>query len=154
MNNEKIRAIVEDDIDPLLSFMKPFVNSGQLLPRTRDDIQLHLTDYIIYEINGAIRACASLITYPAAATEPHQAEIAAVAVDSRVTHLGIGAVLIDVLVCRAAASGVDNVFVLTTQADRWFQELGFVPDTVASLPPARRAKWSPQRASRVYRLAL
>lgn len=153
MNNERIRAICEDDIDPLLSFMEPFVNSGQLLTRTRDDIQLHLTDYIIYEINGDIRACASLITYPTA-TAPRQSEIAAVAVDSRVTHLGIGAVLIDVLVCRAAASGMDSVFILTTQADRWFQDLGFVPDTVASLPPARRAKWSPQRASRVYRLAL
>lgn len=174
-----IRALIPDDIPAVLSLMRPFVESGRLLPRTGRDILERAEDYIVYELDGGVRACAALHIYSATdapstqanqlnaanasnvAGTPNttpsasiQAEIAAVAVDSTLSHLGIGPMLIKCLTDRAHKAGADSIFILTTQAADWFEQLGFAADTIDSIPPSRRAKWSPSRGSKVYRLFL
>ena len=41
---------------------------------------------------------------------------------------------------------------MTTQASDWFEKIGFSEDKIESIPEERRAKWSPERGSKVYRL--
>ena len=108
---------------------------------------LALEDYIVYELDGGVHACAALHFY-----EDGQAEIAAVAVDEVYRCMGIGPKMIEKLINQAKEKGASSVFIMTTQAIDWFEKLGFTEDSIESLPTLRRAKWSPDRNSKVYRL--
>lgn len=144
-----IRAMERDDITAVLSLMRPFVESGNLLPRTEEQLYQSLSDFIVYELDGGIRACAALHVY-----DKEQAEIAAVTVDDSFAKLGIGYKLIAYLLDRAKKIKSKSVFVLTTKTADWFEKFGFVPDDISSLPEKRRAIWDKKRASKVYRLKL
>ena len=141
-----IRFMTEGDIPRVLSVMRPFVENGKLLPRTEQQLLDKIDDYIVYDFDGGIRACAALHIYP-----DDQAEIAAVAVDENFKHMGIGEKMIKYLLEHAKTFKLKSVFILTTQAADWFQSQGFKPDSIESLPPERRAKWTPERNSKVLR---
>ena len=142
-----IRAIQQNDIPSVLAVMRPFVASGKLLPRTEADVAAKLNDFYVYDFDGGVRACASLHKY-----EDGQFEIAAVAVDEAYSHIGIGPKLVESLVQKAKTSGAKSVFIMTTQASDWFEKIGFAEDKIESIPAERKAKWSPERGSKVYRL--
>lgn len=145
-NYAKIRDMTRDDISEVLSLMQPFVNQGILLQRTKEQLDNQFQDYIVYELDGAIRACAALIPY-----SDGQKEIAAVAVDKTCSNIGIGPKLIKFLVKRAKDQNAKGLFLLTTQTSDWFENLGFVPSEVSSLPEKRKEKWTPERGSKVLR---
>ena len=146
-NYGKVRAMEQTDIPSVLAIMKPFIESGKLLTRTETQIADTLEDYIVYEIDGGVHACAALHFY-----EDGQAEIAAVAVDENYAHMGIGPKLMDNLIEQAMEGQASSIFIMTTQTADWFEQLGFVEDSIESLPEARRKVWTPNRGSKVYRL--
>lgn len=148
-NYGKIRAMRREDISQVISLMRPFVLEGILLPRTESQLESTYNDYIIYEIDGAVRACAALHIY-----DRSQAEIAAVAVDESCAHIGIGPKMIEYLISKAKTINLESVFILTTKTADWFESQGFNADTVESLPEKRRQSWNPERGSKVFRLKL
>ena len=145
----KIRAMEQTDIPAVLAVMRPFVESGKLLPRTQKQLEERLEDFVVYELDGGIHACASLHDYGNG-----QAEIAAIAVEQKFDNMGIGPKLIDFLLKKGKALKAKSIFILTTQAADWFEKQGFSPDSIESLPEERRKIWTPERNSRVYRLSL
>lgn len=146
-NYGKLRPMEQTDIPSVLGMMLPFVESGKILPRTNDDLLLNLSDYVVYEFDGGIHACSALHVYP-----DGQAEIAAVVVDESFAHIGIGPKMMDYLIKKAKDEKIKSLFIMTTQSADWFEKLGFVQDTIDSLPAERKAKWTPERNSKVYRL--
>ena len=142
-----LRPMQLQDIPAVLSVMSPFIQKKILLPRASHDLEEKLSDYIVYEIDGCIRACAALHEY-----KDGQAEIAGIAVDENFSSLGIGPKLVDYLIDRSKKQNKASVFILTTRTSDWFEHLGFKPDTVESLPEERRALWTPERNSKVFRL--
>ena len=144
-----LRPMELTDILAVLSVMNPFIAKKILLPRTEQVLSENMADYIVYEIDGGIRACASLHVY-----DQTQAEIAGIAVDSAFSNLGIGPKLVEYLIARAKKQNLKSVFILTTQTSDWFEHLGFTPDSIESLPQERRSIWTPQRNSKVYRMNL
>ncbi len=146
-NYGKVRAMEQTDIPSVLAIMKPFIESGKLLTRTETQIADTLEDYIVYEIDGGVHACAALHFY-----DDGQAEIAAVAVDENYAHMGIGPKLMDNLIEQAMEGQATSIFIMTTQTADWFEQLGFEEDVIESLPEARRKLWTPHRGSKVYRL--
>ena len=62
--------------------MQPFIEKGILLPRNYENLLENLSDYIVYEIDGGIRACGALHDYG-----DGQAEILGIAVDSSFSNL-------------------------------------------------------------------
>ena len=143
----KVRQMVQTDIPSVLAIMRPFVESGKLLSRSEDQIAANLEDFIVFELDGGIHACAALHFY-----DDGQAEIAAVAVDENYAHMGIGPKLIDTLIGQAEEGQAESIFIMTTQTADWFEKLGFEEDTIDSLPEARRKLWDSRRGSKVYRL--
>ena len=143
----KVRKMEQTDIPSVLGIMKPFVESGKLLSRTEAQLSDALEDFIVYELDGGIHACAALHFY-----EDGQAEIAAVAVDENYAHMGIGPKMIDNLIEQAGEGGATSIFIMTTQTADWFEQLGFEEDLLDSIPEARRKLWDSRRASKVYRL--
>ncbi|MDO4505338.1 MAG: amino-acid N-acetyltransferase [Spirochaetales bacterium] len=145
-NYGKIRAMTREDISEVITLMQPFVNQGILLQRTKEQLDNQYQNYIVYELDGAIRACSALIPYP-----DGQMEIAAVAVDKTCSNIGIGPKMIKFLVKQAKEKKASGLFLLTTQTSDWFENLGFTPSEVSSLPQQRKEKWSPERGSKVLR---
>ncbi|MCM1322346.1 MAG: amino-acid N-acetyltransferase [Bacteroides sp.] len=150
-----IRQMTPNDISAVLTLIRPFVEKGILLPRSEQVLAETYKNYIVYELDGGIRACAAFIEYENDnEAQFRQAEIAAVAVDTACAHAGIGQKLIKCLSDAAAKKGYESVFVLTTQTADWFEKMGFTEDSLDSLPPARKRIWSAERGSKVFRLKL
>ena len=146
-NYGKVRPMVQTDIPSVLAIMKPFIESGKLLSRNEEEIAASLEDYIVYELDGGVHACAALHFY-----DDGQAEIAAVAVDENYAHMGIGPKMIDSLIGQAGEGGAKSIFIMTTQTADWFEQLGFEEDKIESIPEERRKIWDSRRGSKVYRL--
>ncbi len=146
----KFRSMRESDVPAIISLMHPFVQSGALIPRTEEEVKRDLEYFTVYEIDGAIRACAALKPYLAC----NCAEIAAVAVDDSCANAGIGLELLKRLVAEARAKGFAFVFALTTQTADWFERFGFTPAEQAAIPPERAEKMRPERGSRILLLRL
>ena len=119
-NYGSIRQMTQQDIPAVLTVMRPFVEQKILLPRTDYQLLEKINDYIVYEIDGGIRACAALHIY-----SDNQAEIAAVAVDETFSNLGIGPKMIEFLIKRAKSRNVKSIFILTTRTSDWFEKIGF-----------------------------
>lgn len=144
-----IRSMTKEDIPAILNLIRPFVEQGILLPRSEESLLQNYNDYIVYELDGGIKACAALHQY-----EDKQCEIAAVAVDNVCSHMGIGPKLINFLLEKAKKLESSSVFILTTQTSDWFEKLGFSISSIDSLPAKRKEKWTKERGSKVLRITL
>lgn len=151
-----LRAMQSQDIPSVLSLMNPFVQKGILLERTAKQLKADLDNYIVYNVDEGIHACAALKVYQesGASSEATQAEICAVAVDPAYGNMGVGPKLINYLLDKARAQKIKSVFVMTTQTADFFEKLGFAPDSIDSIPPERKKLWNPERGSKVYRISL
>ncbi len=145
------RPMQSEDIPAVLSLMKPFVERGILLPRTAESLKCELNNLIVYNVDGGIHGSAALKNY-GGTNGFVQAEISAVAVDEAYSNMGVGPKIVAYLLEKAKRLKIDSVFVLTTQTADWFQKLGFVPDTIESIPDERKKIWTPARGSKVYRI--
>ena len=148
-NYGKIRFMNQQDIPAVLSVMQPFIEKEILLPRNYENLLENLSDYIVYEIDGGIRACGALHDYG-----DGQAEILGIAVDSSFSNLGIGPKIIEFLIQQAKSKKIKTIFILTTKTSDWFESLGFTSDTIDSIPLKRKKLWNPKRNSKVFRLSL
>ncbi len=141
---ESIRPMEDADVANVLRLMHPYVEAGLLLPRSAEDVQAAIRDYAVSEVDESIRACAALHLYGSSC-----AELAALAVDRRFAHLGLGERVVRYLLDRARAAGVQQVVALTTQASDWFEALGFREGDLSALPAERRARYDEARKPRV-----
>lgn len=140
-----IRAMTMNDISDVLRMMRPLVDRGILLPRTESQLEGILQDFIVFEVDDSVHACAALHEFP-----EKVGEIAGIAVDEHFLHLGVGPKLVDYLCERARRRGLSSVFVLTTQTADWFQKLGFIEADPAALPEKKRLSYNLQRKSRIF----
>ena len=138
--HDNIRPLTAGDVPEVLRLMQPAVDDGVLVSRTEADINGHIDDYAVYEVDGTIHACAALLTYP-----DRQGEIAGMVVDEMYKGLGIGGRMVSYLLERAAAKKLKKVFVLTTQTFDWFSQVGFTRGKLADLPPGRRQSYNRKR---------
>jgi amino-acid N-acetyltransferase len=140
-----IRSLRRQDIPEVLRIMRPGVQKGILIPRTAQNLEEQLEDFVVYEVDGLIHGCGALYT----SWGSEVGEVAAIAVDDSYANLSTGRRIVEYLVDRARRRGLHRVFVLTTQTSDWFNELGFVDSAVEDLPPDRRRSYDRTRRSRV-----
>jgi amino-acid N-acetyltransferase len=143
---EEIRNARIDDIGGILELLGPLEAEGTLVRRSRDLLETEIERFTVVELDGMIIGCASLHTYP----QDRIAELAGVAVHSDYRNSGRGDALLEHMEKRALASGIDRLFVLTTQTAHWFRERGFLPSQVSTLPMAKREMYNYQRNSKVF----
>ncbi len=143
-NYGSFRPMTREDIPSVLSLMNPFVERGILLPRSSEELEQAAHEFVVYEIDGGLRACAALHSYP-----ENMGEIAGVAVDEAYAHMGIGPKIMELLIARGKSAGFSSIFVLTTQTADWFERFGFKSADIARLPAKRREKWDAKRGSRM-----
>ncbi|WP_455383308.1 amino-acid N-acetyltransferase [Salinispira pacifica] len=141
---EQIRQMRQEDVTDVLRIMQPLVSRSVLIPRSRQNLEENMADFVVYEVDGTIHGCAGLHTYDGSI-----GEILGVAVDRRYGRYGIGHKLIEFLVSRARANDIHRVYVLTTQTSDWFERLGFRQGELSDIPEQKRAVYDHTRNSRI-----
>ena len=123
-----IRKAILADVKAIQSLVNQYADSGQMLPRTLNELYEHLRDFHVYEENGAlIGVCALHVSWDGLA------EIRSLAVQQDRVKRGIGAALVRQCLAEAAALQVNRVFVLTYQPG-FFRMLGFAEVDKKELP--------------------
>ncbi|MDR2518045.1 MAG: amino-acid N-acetyltransferase [Spirochaetaceae bacterium] len=146
---ESIRPLKSADIPVILRLIEPLAARGNLVRRSWEDIREKKGDYVVFEIDGSVHACAALHHWGEG-----QGEIAALAADPAYTGLGLGRRLVRYLIDRASAQSMSRVFVLTTRTHDWFEFLGFKEASIESLPERKRRQYDHRRKSKLFVLDL
>ncbi len=139
---EGIRPARLDDIGGLLELIRPLEDSGVLLPRSHESIELDIDHYIVSERDGMVIACAAVYRYG------DDAELACLAVHPRYQGLKLGDRLLERCLDWARRHHCQRLFVLTTQAMHWFIERGFEPAERNEIPEQRRLRSDPRRGAK------
>jgi amino-acid N-acetyltransferase len=141
-----VRQASIDDIGGILSLLEPLENSGALVKRPREQLEMEIDHFSVLERDGAIIGCAALYPYP----QNNSAELAAFAIDDAYRRGGRGAKLLTYIERRAKQQGIQSLFLLTTQTMHWFIRHGFVQTDISNLPQARAQLYNFQRRSAVF----
>ena len=117
-----------DDIPAMVSIMVPYIATGDLLPRTVEDLRRDLDRYVVAMDGDFVVGMGALKPY-----SPDLAEVIAVAV--RASHQGVGAgrLVVGHLIERARRLGIHEVFALTRRPF-FFHRLGFRPADKSLFP--------------------
>ncbi len=135
---QAIRPARRRDVRAILALIKGSVQEDQLLPRTRADIEKHIGDYHVFEIDNNIVGVVAVHPY----LEQKAAELACLHVNDAHAHRGIGTKLALRAEAVAREVGAKRIFALSTQAFTFFQhKLNYAEGTPDDLPPARREKY-------------
>src|SRR5450759_3967944 len=107
-----IRKAKLTDVKAIQALVNQYADSGQMLPRTLNEIYEHLRDFHVYEDGGALAGVCALHV-----SGDGVAELRSLAVRQDRVRRGIGAELVRQCLKEADALLVARVFVLTYQSD-------------------------------------
>lgn len=142
---ETLRRATLNDIGGILELIKPLEQQGKLAKRSREKIEMEISDYIVLERDGLIIGCLALH-----ANEAGQfGAIACLAVHPDYQGSARGQWMFDHVCKKAKQLNLKKLFVLSTQTAHWFIERGFQPTTIESLPVSLKALYNPERNSKV-----
>jgi amino-acid N-acetyltransferase len=117
-----LRGAVLADVPQLEALMAPYVQTGDLLPRSNYDLCRHIKEYVVAEApTGDVIGCGSLKVY-----SRDLVELAGLAVRKDWQGAGVGKALVDALIGEARAQGLAEVLALTRKP-HFFLRLGFAP---------------------------
>jgi amino-acid N-acetyltransferase len=123
-----IRKATLMDVKAIQTLVNQYADSGQMLPRTLNELYEHLRDFHVCEDNGSlVGVCALHVSWD------RLAEIRSLAVRQDRVRRGIGAELVQRCLAEAAELRIERVFALTYQAG-FFRKLGFADVDKKELP--------------------
>ena len=147
---EQIRKATIDDIGGILDLIQPLEQQGILVRRSREQLEMEINKFTVVVRDNLTIACAAL--YPFA--DEMIGEMACVAVHPEYRSSSRGDLLLQHICLQARMAGLRKIFVLTTRSIHWFQERGFVPVDIDSLPETKKKMYNYQRRSKVLMLSL
>jgi amino-acid N-acetyltransferase len=123
-----IRKATLSDVKGIQTLINQYAGTGQMLPRTLNEIYEHLRDFHVYvEDRAIVGVCSLHVSWDGLA------EIRSLAVRQDHFKRGIGHSLVRQCLAEAATLRVGRVFVLTYQ-DAFFRKLGFTEVDKKELP--------------------
>ena len=145
---QSIRQAQEDDVAAIFNITRNAVKSEALKPLERDAILAAIDEFLVFEIDGSIVACARLISYEEGAV----CELASVFVQSFYQQRGVGRKMVAFACEEAQKRGARRIFALSTQASPFFQRIcGFGPGATSDLPQKRQLTYTQDgRNSRIW----
>jgi amino-acid N-acetyltransferase len=143
----QIRRARKRDVRSIEQLIHASVESEELLPRTRADLEKRLDDYYLYEVDRNPVACIALHAFP----EQKTGELACLCVRPTHENQGLGRRMVQYVEDQAREAGLTRLIALSTQAFNFFTtKAGFAEGTPDDLPPARRERYDQSgRRSRV-----
>src|SRR5699024_7705118 len=138
---DTLRLATPEDISGVLTLIEPLEAAGLLVPRSREQLELDIDNYLIMVRDDMVTACCALLPY----ADEGAGELACVAVHPDYRKQSRAARLLMEAERRARTAGLTQLFVLTTRAPHWFVEHGFVAAEPSQLPVAKRRAYNYQR---------
>ena len=114
-----VRTAVASDIPAIQSLLNHYASMGDLLPRTRADIEKNLPHFHVVEIDGELLACGSLEHF----TE-ELAEVRSLMVRTDIKRSGLGRAIVQELINLARSRKVKRLMALT-YVPEFFHRMGF-----------------------------
>jgi len=139
---EQLREATPDDVVGILDLISPLEREGLLVKRPRELIETEVKHFRIIERDGMVVACAAL--YPFG----DKGELACLATHIQYRNDNRGELLLSRIESDAKIMGLSSIFVLTTQAEHWFTERGFVEAKINVIPESRKSLYNYQRNSK------
>ncbi len=143
---EGIRQANIDDVGGILELLKPLEESGALVRRSREYLEMEIDQFTVIERDGMIIGCAALYPFP----QKGIGELACLAIHPDYQNTGRGDALLQHIETQARKDNCSSLFVLTTRTAHWFRERGFVEDEIKSLPVKRQKLYNYQRKSKIF----
>ncbi len=144
---ETIRSATIEDVGGILNLIEPLEREGTLVRRSRELLEMEVDRFLVLESDGMILGCVALYPFP----EEKAAEMACLAVQPAFRRRGLGDRLLEAAQTLARKKRMKALFVLTTRAEHWFEERGFVETTPEALPRRKQVLYNFQRRSKVLR---
>lgn len=119
LNRVNIRKARPEDIPALAALIRQFVETGELLPRTLDELEDLLGSFFVAELDGEIVGCAALEIY-----SRKLAELRSLAVAPQVQGSGVGRLLVQACIDLAKEREVFEVMAISS-SDNFFKACGF-----------------------------
>ena len=147
---QQIRKARSTDIPALLTMMRQSVEDAALAPRTKDQMQKKIADFYVLELDGYAVGTVAVHTYDLP-DKTKAAELACLFVRRAHKNKGHGRKLVAYAEEVAKQRGCEQIFLLSTQAFRFFEEkMGYAEALPDVLPAARREQYEKSgRNSRV-----
>ncbi|QCU90609.1 amino-acid N-acetyltransferase [Thiomicrorhabdus sediminis] len=140
----QLRAAQIDDVCGILSLIEPLEQSGVLVKRSRERLELEIENFSVIQRDDLIIGCAALY-----ASGNDMAELACLAVSKEYQGQELGFELLKHLEQQAKQLGYKTLFLLTTHTHHWFIEHGFVLGDISMLPDEKQSLYNYQRQSKV-----
>lgn len=144
-NYDAIRPATVNDISGMLAMIEPLEAEGLLVPRSREQLELAIAQFVVVERDGMIVGCAA----QQECDDAGFTELACFAIHEDYQGAGRAEALLTYIERDALAQGFSSLFVLTTRSTHWFQEHGFILAEIEDLPVSRQAMYNWQRNSKV-----
>ncbi|NES84886.1 MAG: amino-acid N-acetyltransferase [Moorea sp. SIO2B7] len=142
---ELLRAADIEDISGILALIRPLENTGTLIKRSREQLELEISNFHIITRDQKIIACAALYN----TDNPQIGELACFVVHPHYRGANRGNKLFKHIAQLAQTQGKTQLLVLTTQTTDWFRERGFIKGTIEELPPNKKSLYNYQRNSQI-----
>ncbi|MDC1287069.1 amino-acid N-acetyltransferase [Gammaproteobacteria bacterium] len=142
---EGSRSASIDDIGGIVSLIEPLEQSGILVTRSREQMELQIRHFQVIDKDGMIIACIACIPDD----DNKVCEVACLAVHLDYQRAGLASQLLAIAEERTQKMGIKQLYTLTTRTSHWFIEHGFKQDDRFELPLARRDSYNPERGSKI-----
>jgi amino-acid N-acetyltransferase len=123
-----VRPAAIGDVPEIHHLIEIYAASGNLLPRSMNELYRHLRDFFVVETDGRVAACGALEIF----TES-LGEVRSLVVDEAFKGQGLGKLLVQRLVEEASAIGLKRLMALT-YVPGFFHKIGFVTVPKETLP--------------------
>jgi len=145
-HKEQLSTATIDDVAGILELLAPLEAEGILVKRSRELLEVEIDQFIVLKKEDVIIACAALYPYDDAKT----GEVACVAIHPDYRKGNRGGRLMAALEDEAKKQQLASIFVLTTVSGHWFQERGFIEQSMDKLPEGKQKMYNFQRKSKVF----
>ncbi len=135
-----------DKSEQILTLIKPFVDQGKILVRSKVEIKKNINDFILLFDNNQLVACAGLKD----CQEGSMGEIYSLAVAKNSQNLGLSMQLLDKILMEAKRQKFNKVFALTKYETDWFLKHRFTQMKISDLPNKRQKYFNHDRNSSIF----
>jgi amino-acid N-acetyltransferase len=135
-----------DKSEQILTLIKPFVDQGKILVRSKVEIKKNINDFILLFDNNQLVACAGLKD----CQEGSMGEIYSLAVAKNSQNLGLSMQLLDKILMEAKRQKFNKVFALTKYETDWFLKHRFTQMKISDLPSKRQKYFNHDRNSSIF----
>lgn len=126
----ELRSARTSDVALIRRLIDTYAPKGILLDKPMVTLYEDVQEFVVAEVDGEALGCGALHVLWS-----DLAEVRTLAVDPLCRHTGVGHAVLDALLDRARAVGVDRVFCLTFEVD-FFAAHGFRSFSAAAVEPA------------------